>query len=90
MIRVFIVDDHKIIREEIKIILQEEEDNEVVGDVENGEEALKQLKQIDCDIITLDMNMPGRCETDLLKDIRNLFPKTPVLVLSTLLEEKFT
>jgi YesN/AraC family two-component response regulator len=69
MIKVFIVDDHEIIREGLKKILKEESDLVVVGEAQNGDEVLQNIKNIDCDIMLLDMNMPGRSGLDLLWDI---------------------
>ena len=60
MINVFIVDDHEIIREGLKKILKEEPDLTVVGEAQSGDEVLENIRNIDCDIMLLDMNMPGR------------------------------
>jgi two-component system, NarL family, invasion response regulator UvrY len=89
MIKVLIVDDHEIIREGLKKILKDETDLVVVGEAQNGEEAMQLLKSIDCDIVLLDMNMPGRSGLDLLGDIKELKPKVHVLVLSIHPEDKF-
>lgn len=89
MIKVFIVDDHEIIREGLKKILKEETDLIVVGEAQNGEEVLAKIQDIDCDIMLLDMNMPGRNGLDLLGDIKTLKPKIHILVLSIHPEDKF-
>ena len=59
MIKVFIVDDHEIIREGLKMILKVESDIKVVGEAQNGIEAIDKLRKLECDIIILDMNMHG-------------------------------
>jgi len=89
MIKVFIVDDHEIIREGLKKILKEESDLVVVGEAQNGDEVLQNIKNIDCDIMLLDMNMPGRSGLDLLGDIKNQKPDLHILVLSIHPEDKF-
>jgi two-component system, NarL family, invasion response regulator UvrY len=89
MINVFIVDDHEIIREGLKKILREETDLNVVGEAESGDEVLKNIKSIDCDIMLLDMNMPGRSGLELITDIKGLKPKMHILVLSIHPEDKF-
>lgn len=89
MIKVFIVDDHEIIREGLKKILKEESDLIVVGEAQNGDEVLAKIQDIDCDIMLLDMNMPGRNGLDLLGDIKTLKPKIHILVLSIHPEDKF-
>jgi DNA-binding NarL/FixJ family response regulator len=89
MIRVFIVDDHEIIRQGLKMILKEAADLVVVGEAQDGIEALRKIKNTDCDVMLLDMNMPGRSGIDLLADIKALKPKMHILVLSIHPEDKF-
>jgi len=89
MIKIFIVDDHEIIREGLKKILKEESDLVVVGEAQNGEEVLQNIKDIECDIMLLDMNMPGRSGLELLGDIKALKPQIHILVLSIHPEDKF-
>lgn len=89
MIKVFIVDDHEIIREGLKKILREEPDLVVVGEAQSGDEVLQNIKNIDCDIMLLDMNMPGRSGLDLIGDLKNLKPMMHILVLSIHPEDKF-
>lgn len=89
MIKVFIVDDHEIIREGLKMILKEESDLVVVGEAQEGLEALEKIQKIDCDILLLDMNMPGRSGIDLLADLKSLKPNLHILVLSIHPEDKF-
>src|SRR5665647_2559937 len=89
MIKVFIVDDHEIIREGLKKILKEESDFVVVAEAQDGVEALAKIQQTECDIMLLDMNMPGRSGIDLLSDLKILKPKLSILVLSIHPEDKF-
>lgn len=89
MIKVFIVDDHEIIRQGLKMILKAESDIQVVGEASNGEEALAKIRKTEIDIMLLDMNMPGRNGIDLLGDIKALKPKMNILVLSIHPEDKF-
>lgn len=89
MIKVFIVDDHEIIREGLKMILKEADDLVVVGEAQDGVEALKKIKTVECDIVLLDMNLPGRSGLDLLGDIKAMKPKLHILVLSIHPEDKF-
>jgi len=89
MIKIFIVDDHEIIREGLKKILKEESDLIVVGEAQNGDEVMQHIKDIDCDIMLLDMNMPGRSGLELLGDIKAIKPQLHILVLSIHPEDKF-
>jgi len=89
MIKVFIVDDHEIIREGLKKILKEESDFVVVAEAQDGVEALAKIQQTECDIMLLDMNMPGRSGIDLLSDLKTVKPQLHILVLSIHPEDKF-
>ncbi len=91
MIKVFIVDDHEIIREGLKKILKEESDFIVVGEAQDGVQLfeLMQKPDFDCDIMLLDMNMPGRSGIDLLSDLKTMKPELHILVLSIHPEDKF-
>lgn len=89
MIKVLIVDDHEIIREGLKRILKGAADLIVVGEAQDGEEAIDMIKDTECDVVVLDMNMPGRCGLDLLTDIKMLQPDLHVLVLTIQPEDKF-
>jgi two-component system invasion response regulator UvrY len=89
MIKVFIVDDHEIIREGLKKILKEESDFVVVAEAQDGVQALEKIQHTDCDIMLLDMNMPGRSGIDLLSDLKIIKPQLHILVLSIHPEDKF-
>jgi DNA-binding NarL/FixJ family response regulator len=89
MINIYIVDDHEIIREGLKKILREEPDLKVVGEAQSGDDVIKNIKNIDCDIMLLDMNMPGRSGLELLTDLKELKPNLHILVLSIHPEDKF-
>lgn len=89
MIKVFIVDDHEIIREGLKMILKEESDLIVVGEAQNGDEALERIRHLDCDIVMLDMNMPGTSGLALIVAMKSLKPAIHILVLSIHPEDKF-
>ena len=82
MINVFIADDHELVREGLKKILKEEHDIMVVGEAQNALEVIDKMKQIESDIILLDMNMPGRSGLELITDLKILKPQLKILVLS--------
>lgn len=82
MIRLFIVDDHTIFREGLKQILQEEADLQIVGEATNGDELLAQLPASSCDIVLLDLSMPGRSGMALLKEVNACPGERRVVVLS--------
>lgn len=88
MIKVFIVDDHEILRTGLKKILVDEPDISVVGEAENGTELLRLIYEIECDILLLDLNIPGRNGIELIEEIKRKKPNTKILVLSINPESK--
>ena len=58
-IKVFIVDDHALVRTGFKLILAREVDIEVVGEAETGEDALPQIRRMKPDVVLCDLNLPG-------------------------------
>jgi len=89
MIKVLIADDHAIVRSGLKQILAEIADITVAGEATNGRETLEKVQKQHWDVLVLDITMPGRSGLEILKDIKNLKPELPVLVLSMHAEEQF-
>lgn len=58
-IRVFLVDDHALVRAGLRMILSAEADIEVVGEAEDGEDALRQLRTLQADVVLCDLHLPG-------------------------------
>ena len=84
---ILIADDHPVVRRGLKQILASEQDMVVVGEAENGHEALALIRKLEWDVAILDFSMPGRSGVDLLKEIKREHPSRPVLVLSMFPEE---
>ncbi|NWF89541.1 MAG: response regulator transcription factor [Ignavibacteriaceae bacterium] len=89
MIKILIADDHSIVREGLKQIVAEENDMKVAAEAANTAEVLDLVTKQNFDIAILDINMPGKSGLDLLKDLRTMFPKLPVLILSMYAEEQY-
>ncbi|MEW6001601.1 MAG: response regulator transcription factor [Nitrospirota bacterium] len=88
-IKICIADDHELIRRGFKQIIAEEPDMAVVGEAKNADEVLDFIRKKDCDVIILDISMPGRSGLDLLKELKVQKPKLPVLILSMYPEELY-
>lgn len=82
MIKILIADDHTILRDGLKQILSESPDLQVVGEADNGLDALKKIREEDWDVVVLDMSMPGKSGIELIKQIKTEKPKLPLLILS--------
>lgn len=89
MIRIVIADDHTIMREGLKRILDGAEDIEVVGEAVDGFEVLAHVRKGGFDLLMLDLSMPGRSGVDLIRQIKDEMPKLPILVLTMHDEEQY-
>lgn len=90
MIRLILADDHAIVRHGLKQILAFVPDVTVAGEACCGNELLNVLEHTACDIVLLDMNMPGFAGVALIERISADYPDLPILVLSTHFEGPIT
>ena len=81
MIKVLLADDHEIILDGLKSLLEEEDDIEVVGTAKDGEEAIQLMENNTIDVAVLDINMPGMNGIETTKIVRST-TDTKVLILS--------
>lgn len=86
--RIVIVDDHYVVREGLKLILETDERFEVVGEAEDGEKGIDVIREKSPDLVLLDLNMPMMSGLDMLREMKSLQIKVPVLILTTYNEEK--
>ncbi|MCX6133299.1 MAG: response regulator transcription factor [Ignavibacteriales bacterium] len=89
MIRIFIADDHVLIREGFKKILREEPDLCVVGEAGTAAEILAKIAESECDILVLDLGLPDRPGMEVLREVKNMLPHLCVLILSMYPEDRF-
>lgn len=82
-----IIDDHFIVREGIRMVLELDEQFEVVAEAENGLQALHMLETITPDVILLDLNMPQLDGISFLRKMKQLQRATPCIVLTTYKDE---
>lgn len=89
MIRVLIVDDHAVVREGIKRIVDATQDIEAAGEAGTGQEALALAAKEEFDVVLLDIGMPGRSWLDTLHRFQDEHPRAAVLILSVHPEEQY-
>ncbi len=87
--RILIVDDHAVVRQGLKQILNDSFRTAVFGEAGNAQTALDKIWKEEWDAVVLDISMPGRSGLEVLKDIKKSKPKLPVLVLSMHPEDQF-
>lgn len=85
--KILIVDDHFVVREGLKLILETSEQFQMVGEAENGSEALQLIKELQPDVILMDLNMPVMGGLDTMKELRNQGCTIPVIILTTYNED---
>jgi DNA-binding NarL/FixJ family response regulator len=82
-IRVLIVDDHPVVRDGLRGVIDSEPDMTVVGEAGNGVEALARMAGTDVDLVLMDLRMPEMGGVEAIKELRRRAPSVRVLVLTT-------
>jgi DNA-binding NarL/FixJ family response regulator len=82
MIRVFLADDHPVVRQGLRDMLEEEGGFQIVGEADDGRQALDQLEKLEWDVLVLDLSLPKVSGTEVLRRITKQRPDARVLVLS--------
>ena len=88
-IKVLVADDHEIVRQGLKTIISEHSDLSIAGEAENGNQVLKIVKKTKVDVVLLDFDMPEKNGLDTLVELKALYPKLPVMILSIFPEDHY-
>ncbi len=86
-VRILIADDHLIIRQGIRLILETGEDFELVGEAADGAEALRLCRELHPDVVLMDLRMPGMDGITAIEHLRIEMPKIGVVILTTFNED---
>jgi DNA-binding NarL/FixJ family response regulator len=78
----FIVEDHQLFREGLKSMLKSRDDVEIVGEAEDGLEAVKRIRKVKPDLVLLDLSMPKMGGISVMKEIKRELPDTRILALT--------
>jgi two-component system invasion response regulator UvrY len=89
MIRVAILDDHQIVRTGFRELLSEDSAISISFEAATGDEAFEKLRSAPCDVLLLDISLPGKSGVDVLRGVRQRYPETRVLILSGFPEESY-
>ncbi len=82
MITIVLVDDHKIVRQGIKGLLEDEPDFRVIGEAANGTEGIELVENLKPDILISDLMMDGLNGIDVTREVRKRSPETKTIILS--------
>jgi DNA-binding NarL/FixJ family response regulator len=86
-IRLLLVDDHGIVREGLRALLDEGEEFVIVGEASNGDEACEAVRRLAPDIVLMDLKMPGMAASDAIRVIRATSPDVKVVALTSYAED---
>ena len=88
-IKLFLVDDHKILRSGLKLLIEDQKNMTVIGEAPDAKTALQQLKEVEPDIVLMDISMPGLSGIEATLEIKGLYPNVKVLILTMHDDEQF-
>ena len=80
--RVLIVDDHPIVRQGLALLINQEKDLEVCGQAEDAHQAMQAIRQLEPDMVIVDIALKDTSGMELIKDLKIQYPDLPVLTLS--------
>lgn len=89
MTKVLIADDHEVVRAGLRQIIGEADGMVIVGEAVDAQETLDKASTTDCDVVLLDITMPGADGLSVLKELKGLYPDLPVLILSVHSEDVY-
>ncbi len=88
-IRVFIVDDHLVVRSGLRMLLEDEEGMEVIGEAGTAREALEAVKQTQPDVVLMDIGLPDLSGIDATRRIKETLPQVAVVALTIYEDEEY-
>ncbi len=89
VIKVLVADDHAVVRQGIKQILSKTQDLSVIDEAEDGNEVLEKIKDQMPDVVVMDIEMPTKSGWEVLPQLKSLYPKLPVIILSIHSEDMY-
>jgi two-component system, NarL family, invasion response regulator UvrY len=89
MTRILIADDHAVVRRGLAQILRDEFPAALIEEVDNSEDLVKKALKGNWDVVISDLSMPGRSGLDALRQLKEFFPKLPVLIMSIHPEDQY-
>lgn len=85
--KILIADDHYVVREGLKLILETNEQFQIVGEARNGQEAIDLIDEVSPDVILMDLNMPVMSGLEAMKILKSMNCSIPVIILTTYNED---
>src|SRR4051794_13789332 len=87
-VRVFLLDDHEVVRRGVRELLETEDDIEVVGEASTAEEALMRIPATSPDVAVLDVRLPDGSGVEVCRDVRSLRPELACIMLTSYADDE--
>lgn len=87
-IRILLVDDHGVVRQGLRMYLSDEAEFDIVGEAANGIQAIEMVRDLQPNVVLMDLLMPGMNGIEAITIIRQQFPETEVIALTSVLEDQ--
>ncbi len=87
-LRILLVDDHEVVRQGIKALIDSQEDMTVVGEAATAEEGIRRVGYDEPDVVVLDVRLPDSSGVEACREIRSRFPEVRVLMLTSFADEE--
>ncbi len=87
-VRVLIVDDHAVVRQGLITFLELQDEIEVVGEASNGREALQKVKELEPDVVLMDLVMPIMDGLTAIKEVKQMRPQTEIIALTSFADDE--
>ena len=88
-IRVLITDDHAIVRKGLTVLLATERDLKVVGEAQDGQEAVEKAGSLKPDVVLMDLVMPGMDGVEATRKVKNISPRTQIVILTSFHQDEY-
>lgn len=88
-IRLLLADDHAVVRSGLRLLLESQPDMVIIGEAENGEEAIRRTKELGPDVVLMDIEMPGMNGIEAARQIKAQSPRTAVLALTMYEDDQY-
>lgn len=85
---IILIDDHAVVRQGLRLLLEEQGEFEVIGEAGNGLDAVRVVSQLMPDVVVMDVSLPGVGGLDVLSELRKVAPSSRVLMLSMHADER--